>query len=644
MVSKKTINESIKVLVKKYPDERERIKIGVTQISRLWQKEDGTEKDFINFAENNFEPEKRLDSIFNRYNEKYGYFGYMTAMYLRLRLELDEDRGELLNIDRYFANLNPLIHLNEDLFKTKIAFLILLNFKIDNLKYVIENMNFMTRKDWAINRMTKAFNSRVPSSVSEKITKATSKAEEFIYSYNIPMGVVLSDDNRKLFDDKLLLISHWGLRDELKSFYTDRSDLGIKKQKTIYKLMERVIYGEIPSKVLEKKAKAYNPFSNEIDGKKNTEIDLMRYDNLKNMFEANREEDKYNLVYDNYVDRIFSGTREIPFDKAENLMIDILSDDAREIVGNLIKKRLQRNLEPFDIWYNGFVAQDEGINLDEKVKEKYPTIDDFQKGIKNILIKLDFDTKTAETLASRIEVDPARGAGHAWGPAFKGEVAHLRTRLVDAKYMNWQSFNTAMHELGHCVEQNFSLYDIDYNLLSGVPNIAFTEAMAFVFQNKSLDILGIKRNKNIDYLNDIQIFWDAREIAGVSLVDMYVWKWMYKTKKFTPEQLKNKVIEISKNIWNKYYYPVFGVKDIPVLAIYSHMIFSSLYLPDYTIGHIIAHQIENHFKKVSIGKDMKRICQLGNITPMKWMKEAVGSELDTKALIEDAKKAARMEE
>ena len=61
--------------------------------------------------------------------------------------------------------------------------------------------------------------------------------------------------------------------------------------------------------------------------------------------------------------------------------------------------------------------------------------------------------------------------------------AHLRTR-VEKGGMNYKGFNIAVHEMGHNVEQTFSLNAIDHTLLQGVPNTAFTEALAFVFQNR----------------------------------------------------------------------------------------------------------------------------------------------------------------
>ncbi|HOJ87152.1 MAG TPA: hypothetical protein PLN68_09535, partial [Elusimicrobiales bacterium] len=101
-------------------------------------------------------------------------------------------------------------------------------------------------------------------------------------------------------------------------------------------------------------------------------------------------------------------------------------------------------------------------------------------------------------------------------------------------------------------------------------------------------------------------------------------------------ELREKVIEISRDIWNKYFYPIFDIKNSPILGVYSHMIYHGLYLPDYPLGHIIAYQIEEYFKDKSIGREMKRICQLGNITPLKWMKEATGKELNAKELINGA--------
>ena len=56
---------------------------------------------------------------------------------------------------------------------------------------------------------------------------------------------------------------------------------------------------------------------------------------------------------------------------------------------------------------------------------------------------------------------------------------------------------------------------------------------------------------------------------------MGVWHWMYDHPERHPAQLKEATLQICKDIWNKYYAPVFKKKDVvSTLGIYSHMIHS----------------------------------------------------------------------
>ena len=58
--------------------------------------------------------------------------------------------------------------------------------------------------------------------------------------------------------------------------------------------------------------------------------------------------------------------------------------------------------------------------------------------------------------------------------------------------LGWDGFDTAMHELGHNLEQLISTHFVPRPLLRNVPNTACTEAFAFLYQNKakkSLDFL-----------------------------------------------------------------------------------------------------------------------------------------------------------
>jgi hypothetical protein len=195
--------------------------------------------------------------------------------------------------------------------------------------------------------------------------------------------------------------------------------------------------------------------------------------------------------------------------------------------------------------------------------------------------------------------------------------------------------------MGHNVEQTFSLNHIDHTLLAGVPNNAFTEALAFVFQGHDMELLGLAqpdaRSQALTTLND---FWGTYEISGVALVDMAVWHWMYDHPEGTPAELRDATIGIAKDVWNRYYAPVFGQKDVPLLGIYSHMVSLSMYLPDYPIGHLIEFQVEEKMHDAgSIGPEFERISKIGNVTPDMWMMEAAGAPVGAGALLAATAKA-----
>ena len=109
-------------------------------------------------------------------------------------------------------------------------------------------------------------------------------------------------------------------------------------------------------------------------------------------------------------------------------------------------------------------------------------------------------------------------------------------------------------------------------------------------------------------LND---FWQTWEIAGVALVDIAVWHWMYEHPDATPAQLREAVVRIAQEHWDRYYAPVLGGKDTPLLGIYSHMIRYPLYLADYPLGHLIAFQIEEQLRKkaASLGAEFERMAK-----------------------------------
>jgi hypothetical protein len=183
---------------------------------------------------------------------------------------------------------------------------------------------------------------------------------------------------------------------------------------------------------------------------------------------------------------------------------------------------------------------------------------------------------------------------------------------------------------------------MDYYLLSGVPNTAFTEALAFMFQKNDLKLLGIKNtNEMQQYYDYLDNFWQLYEIMGVSLVDINSWKWLYEHPAATAAELKNAVNSIAREIWNEYYAPVFIIRDQPVLAIYSHMINTPLYLPNYAYGHIIEFQLAEYIKDKNFADEIERIYSQGLLTPQQWMKKAVGSDISVQPILNSVNQALK---
>jgi oligoendopeptidase F len=218
-------------------------------------------------------------------------------------------------------------------------------------------------------------------------------------------------------------------------------------------------------------------------------------------------------------------------------------------------------------------------------------------------------------------------------------VSHLRTRISD-KGMDYKGYNIAVHEFGHNVEQTISMYDVDNYMMSGVPNTGFTEALAFLFQSRDLYLLDITHSDaEADKMAAFDAAWSLMEIMGVGMVEMKVWKWLYENPEATPSQLKEATLNFSTDVWNKYFSPVFGVKDSPILAIYSHMVEFPLYLPNYAYGQIIENQIEGYVRTRKFSDEVDRIFKLGKLTPQQWMMAATGEKITAQPMIDALNKA-----
>jgi len=623
----------------------DRLVRGVGQLAGLWRPADGNENEFKAFCMENFiRSEQELDMVFDRLCHYFEHlYGYMSRITLELNRQIHEDRGPIHRIDQMLGAYSPSAHVADDLYKNKIAFVVALNFPT----YSLDEKNVLgagwNPREWGYARLGNYFTERVPPALLQELSQINSASGLYIASYNIFAGKLVNNEGETLFPENMKLLAHWNIRDEIRSNYGQPG--GLAKKEMLYQVMLRIINQDIPKEVINNQEYTWNPFSNEVWKEGATiqyeEEGLARYAHLLANFRGLRKTDPYYPEMDTYIKRRFDGSMEIAQEEVEALFREYAASPLLRALGELISQRLGRELRPFDIWYDGFKSRSSisEEQLDAITKKRYPDAEAMNRDLPLYLRQLGFDPDKAEFIASKIEVDAARGSGHAWRTSMRSKPSHLRTR-IGKDGMDYKGYNIAIHEYGHNVEQTISTHFVDNYFINGIPNTAFTEALAFMFQRRDLELLGISNDDPLkDHYEVLDVFWDNYEMMGVSLLDMEVWKWMYANPEADASDLKQAVTRLAKEIWNEYFADVFGVSDTPILAIYSHMIQSPLYLSNYPYGRLIMFQIEDHIQDKDFAGEVLRIFSLGRLTPRHWMEQAVGQQISNQPIFAAVEKA-----
>ena len=608
---------------------------GAQQVAALWTAEDGTQDEMMQFiADNECQTDSERLALFESLSRILENM-YQSADLLTVELLKPTqltNAAEPQTPDWIMSGYSPLAHFADDMFANKLAFVTILNFP----HYTLEEKNTLgrdwTRQEWAYARMGDVFTTRVPAAVNTQMAQALANAENYIADYNIYMGNLRTEDDRQLWSDDKILLSHWNLRDELKALYQAESQesrvKNQEKQEMIYQVMHRIVDQSIPQQAINGKDYVWKPYSTQEAAEPYT-----RYARILEIAQAYFAEDAYCPTMPTGIIRNFEGGVEIPAAELDSLFRRLVGSEQVKLVASVIRERLGRDLRPYDIWYDGFKAR-ATLNedaLSAQTRSLYPDANAFAADMPRLLTQMGFYSEDARRIASHIVVEPARGSGHAWPCLGRKEEARLRTR-IPVNGMDYKGYNIAVHEFGHCVEQILDMYFIDYYMLSGVPNTAYTEASAFLWQQRDLqllpksEILNLKSQMSKDEVFDQ--FWSMYEIMGVSLVDMAMWEWIYAHPKATPKQLCEATMQIAKDIWNQYYEPVLGEHDCILLAVYSHMVNAPMYLPNYPLGHIVQYQLEEHLAQyktpAAFAGEYMRIYRLGRLTPKEWMLQAVG--------------------
>ena len=628
---------------------------GAAQVAALWRESDGTEEDYLTLITNSYAgTDKAKKQLYDRMTFILEQCGQSADM---LNNTLQEPttllgKGEPTQVDWIISGYSPMAHFVEDMFANKIAHICVLNFP----HYTLEEKNTLgkewTRQEWAYARLGDVFSSRVPGNVVANYSQALSEAENYIAGYNIMMHCLRNEQGEQLWTEPMALLSHWNLRDELKSNYADVPNAR-EKQEMIYQVMLRIIRQEIPAVVVNNDKLLWCPTTNLVSGDPTSDIKLKvdisrepdtRYQQIINIFRAGLQIDAYRPDAPTHVLRTFNEDLEIPMEEIEALFTQLIESDEIKQVAALIRERLGRDLRPYDIWYDGFKSRSsisEDV-LTAETQKRYPTAKAFEKDMPRMLMDLGFASNKAKEIASHIVVEAARGSGHARPCVGREQPARLRTR-VSNKGMDYKGYNIAVHEFGHNVEEVISLYDIDYYTLAGIPNTGFTEASAFLFQERDLQLLhqSTQSPQQADQLFDM--IWGMYEIMGVSLVDMRMWQWLYAHPEADAAALREAVIAIASEVWNQYYAPILGEKDSPLLGIYSHMVGYALYLPAYPIGNLVQYQLDEHLANCATpeewAKEYTRIYQQGCLTPDAWMRGAVGKPMSVEPILNAVREA-----
>ena len=645
MISKTTLQTSISTITAAHPHaDSALVARGVEQVAALWNETDGSESDFQALVSSSYagDSKERL-MLYNRLTHIIEHCSQSADM---LNNTLQEPttlvgKSEPTSVDWIISGYSPMSHFAEDMFANKIAHICVLNFP----HYSLEEKNNLgsqwTRQEWAYARLGDMFHTRVPGNVMAAYSQALSQAENYIAGYNIMMHCLRDEQGKQLWQEPMALLSHWNLRDELKSNYAD-VPLAREKQEMVYHVMLRIIRQDIPECVINNDNFIWYPQTNRLEAKGESsqvksEHDT-RYQQIINIFHALQAIDTYRIDAPSHVLRTFNEDLEIPIEEIESLFTQLIQSDEVRQVAQLIRTRLGRDLRPYDIWYDGFKSRSSISEdyLTAQTQQRYRTAQTFEHDMPRMLMELGFTKEKAQAIASHIVVEPARGSGHARPCVGREQPARLRTRISD-KGMDYKGYNIAVHEFGHNVEEVISLYDIDYYTLAGIPNTGFTEASAFLFQERDLQLLHhtTQSSDNAEQLFDL--IWGMYEIMGVSLVDMRMWQWLYAHPKANASELREAIVQIASEVWNQYYADILGEKDSPLLGIYSHMVGYALYLPAYPIGNLVQYQLEEHLAKCATpqewAKEYTRIYQQGCLTPDAWMRGAVGKPMSVEPIL-----------
>ena len=625
-------------------DVRETAERGVHQCAVSWQADDGDAAAFTAFclehlAANPDDREKLLNRLETAVEQ---IRGHLYEMRRNLRRWSDLVGDQLPKTDALLATFDPAPDLVEQFYAQKLAFVALLNFRKSTLEEMLDQGADWDTDRWAEARITGTFGPRIPKEVSNLARELHFKSSHWVSNFHVPVGTMVDATGRRWFEADRALLAHWLIREEMKAGYNDPE--GINKQRALAWVMARQIDGTIPRAIMDRTSTDdWDPAANTIGGNPAGElVGLDRYDHWMNNVRVARAIDAHHPDHPTAIDRKFGLEREIGEAQVEQLLVDLLAHPVRAELSGMLRDRLGRDLESHDIYFEDLFESRDADELNATVRSHFADEQEFQDKLPEVLRGLGFAPEDADFLGTRVRVEIARGSGHAMRPYLGEYDAWLRTnRLKDQ--LGWDGFDTAMHELGHNLEQLCSTFFVPRVSLRGVPNTACTEAFAFLYQSLGKRVLGIEDSaeaQRLDHEETISATLMACQIAGPSLVELRTWRWIYETgDAVDPAGIRDAQLRNAQEVWAEFFQAHFGNDPYNILAAYQHQVAHPLYLPDYALGRMIGHQIRAYMRGRDLAEETKRINSIGSLTPDAWMRKAVGGPLSVEPLVRDAAEA-----
>ncbi len=625
---------------------RERLHRGIRQVSRAWVPADGDSAALQAFIEKHFVADPTdLGRLRTRLEQALeSVWGHLYEARRNLRRWSDLRGDEMTGIDDILAMFDPAPDLSEQVYQQKLAFLALLNFPKRDLATMIRDGADWSTNEWVETRIVQAFGPRIPKELSDKARVVGHRCSQFVNDFHIPVEAVVSEGARFMPAGRRL-IAHWLVREEVKAQYGDGPVRGAPRQRSLMHVMRHHIESSVPATVMGgTNTLDWDPAADTLGGSPVMAADtvgLVRYERWLDQFHLAREFDRHHPDHPTAMSRKFDLAREVPEAEAEALLISLLEHPARRALASFLRAKIGRPLESFDVYFEDFAEARPAAEMNAAVTERFKDEKALQAALPDVLRGLGWSAEDAQLLGSRVQVEICKGAGHAMRPAMAQFGAWLRTsRLPDC--LGWDGFDTAMHELGHNLEQLCSCYYAPSPALRGVPNTACTEAFAFLYQSLGRRVLGLAStdDEQLDFdLEAINSLQATAQIAGPGLLELSAWRWLYAHPDADAAALRSEVIRLADELWSRYFGRDFGPDPYRLLAAYQHMIAHPLYLPDYALGHIISHQIRSHMRGRDLATETKRITSQGRLTPDAWMRGAVGGPISAVALCRDAEAA-----